>query len=86
MHTLARCPWDLKLAEETPQLLSDSHRPQQALIVEKVFMTPLGALLMLQERKNIRLHNLDQNQVQRLQVFTIITKYMHKHVTLMNAS
>lgn len=49
-HTLTGSPWHLKLVHETPELLSYSHGPQQTLIIEEVFLTPLGALLVLQER------------------------------------
>ena len=45
-------PRHLELVHETPELLSYSHSPQQTLVVEKMFLTPLGALLVLQEKGN----------------------------------
>lgn len=48
-RTLAGIPWDFKLVHETTELLSHSHGPQETLVIEKMFLTPLGVLLVLQD-------------------------------------
>lgn len=54
-HTFTGCSRHFKLVHEAPELLSYSHSSQQTLVVEKMLLTPLGALLVLPERsKNTR--------------------------------
>lgn len=47
MQTFAGGAWNLELVHEVPELLSHRHSSQQTLVIEKMFMTPLGAFLVL---------------------------------------
>lgn len=78
-HTFTGCSRHFKLVHEAPELLSYSHSSQQTLVVEKMLLTPLGALLVLPERSTpgfgkVRGHSLRN-------VHTCAHNY-----TLMNAS